>query len=97
MARLVWNPEALLGYGEVRRVGGALHDRVDEALDRLEDDPGQAALRSQAFRDRSGRPLWAIAIRTYTEDVLLLWQQHPTEADGVLIAYLGANVAGVRD
>jgi hypothetical protein len=97
MAELDWEKSAAIAYGQIAEGGSPRLGRVDEVLDELETDPSQAELRRRAFTDQQGRAVWAIPIQTYNDDLLLLWQEHPTHPDTVFIAYLGPNMIGVCD
>lgn len=59
--------------------------RVDEILDGLEEDPGQAWLRAHRFRDP---PLWCVTFDAAGEAWAILWSMHGE--DRVLVDYIGS-------
>lgn len=72
-----------------------LRDAVEDVLDRLADDPAQAAVRVVALTSRGGIHLWRVPIRQAVDDWSLVWLSHPSRPDDVVIVYLGpANYAG---
>lgn len=97
MAQLEWEPSAAAAYGAIAQAGGRMHQRLDEALDRLEDDPQAAEVRQRMYRSADGEPLWAITVRTFDAELLLLWQEYKQRPGDVLIAYPGPNIVDDPD
>lgn len=89
MADLFWEPEAWRTYEGLAEQSGRLQDAVEDVLDRLVDDPTQAAVRPLGLRTPGGRRLWRVAIRRSVDDWSLVWLPHPTRPADVLIVYLG--------
>lgn len=66
-------------------------DRVDEILDALEENPGQAWLRAHRFQDP---PLWCVTFDAAGEAWAILWSLGEDDEDRVLVDYIGsANFA----
>lgn len=59
---------------------------VNDILDLLELDPGDGRLRRERFQ---APPLWFVRISAADETWALLWEPHPTEANTVVVQYLG--------
>ena len=59
-------------------------ERVDGILDALDDDPGQAWLRSHRFQDP---PLWCVTFDAAGETWAILWSMDGK--DRVLVDYIG--------
>lgn len=73
-------------YQTLERTGASdLLDAIDEALDRLEDDPGGKVCRQRSFRD--GR--WGITIRSRSDDWLIVWERDQGREDLIHVRYLG--------
>lgn len=65
---------------------GQLYDRVNDALDAIEDDPGSFDVRRRRY---ASPPVWGVPIHGSGEHWLVLWSE--TEA-GPLIHYLGEDL-----
>ena len=63
-----------------------LANRINDVLDRLETNPGDASLRRHRFHQRA---LWCVLVVAQGEDWAVLWETHPTQADDVIVRYLG--------
>lgn len=68
-----------------------LWERVNDGLDLLENDPGDARVRRHRFADP---PLWAFTIAGDDEEWVILWQPDPDSADAVIVEYLGSSNFG---
>ena len=87
MADLELDPEAFAALEKLYATDPAAADVVDEWLDALQADPGQARVRRRHLRPPG---LWYIPFRlTATEDWMILWQ---LEGDVVVVRYLGPNL-----
>ena len=89
MNRLVFEipaEEALarLGRDDAQKL---LYDRVNDALDLLEDDPSDGRVRRRQYRDPK---MWGIVVRGRDEDWLILWDQVD---DLVTVLYIGPDLA----
>ena len=62
-------------------------DRIDEILDALEEDPGQAWLRAHRFQDP---PLWCVTFDASGEAWAILWSMDDNDDDRVLVDYIGS-------
>ncbi|MDP1806075.1 MAG: hypothetical protein Q8K72_12970 [Acidimicrobiales bacterium] len=88
MTELWLDPDAgeTLRAIEADAVRSVLAHRLNDVLDRLESNPGDASLR----RHRFYRPaLWCVLVEAQGEDWAVLWEPHPTQADDVIVRYLG--------
>jgi hypothetical protein len=86
MAEVRLAPQALQAYAELEKAGAAqLLDAIDDALDILEADPGDARARRRSF---SGG-VWGIPVRDRSDDWLIIWEQD--EAGIIRVRYLGAD------
>lgn len=89
MARLVFTEEAdhslaaLLADGSRR----LLYDRVNDALDRLEDDPHDARGRRRRYADP---PLWGVLVNAADDRWLILWD---LADDVVTVFFIGPDLA----
>jgi hypothetical protein len=63
-----------------------LSANVAEVLAALEQDPAQAWLRRRRFQIG----LWCVVVAGDDEEWAVLWEQHPTRANAVVIQYIGA-------
>jgi hypothetical protein len=87
VADLKLAPEALAALEKLYETDPEAADAVDEWLDALEADPGQARVRRRHLRPPG---LWYIPFRrTAMEDWMILWE---LDGDVVVIRYLGPNV-----
>jgi hypothetical protein len=66
---------------------GQLLDAIDDAIDALENDPGDAAVRRRCFGDG----LWGIPVRDRTEDWLIIWERDPAADNLIANRYLGTD------
>ncbi|MCI0688818.1 MAG: hypothetical protein L0Y54_16525 [Sporichthyaceae bacterium] len=88
MASIAFDPQPHEAYAALEKgVGERLLDAIAAALDRLEADPGDAAVRRRSFRDG----LWGIPVRDRTEDGLIIWEYYTHEQDMVVVHYLGPD------
>ena len=88
MARVEFDPQPLQAYANLEKAGAeSLLDAVDDAIDALETDPGNAAVRRRSFGDG----LWGITVRDRSEDWLIIWERDPAAEDLVVIRCLGAD------
>lgn len=65
-----------------------LYDRINDALDAIEDDPSDARVRRRRYRSP---PVWGVVVRAegMDEDWLILW----SETDGdPLVHYIGEDL-----
>lgn len=62
-----------------------LIDRVDQALDQLERDPTQAAVRRHRFQVP---PLWAFTVHIHNYEWAILWRLHDDE---IVVSYIGPS------
>jgi hypothetical protein len=62
-------------------------DRVDEILDALEEDPGQAWLRAHRFQNP---PLWCVTFDASGEAWAILWSLDQEDEGRVLVDYIGS-------
>lgn len=82
------SPEiALLQYDRLREDPRRhkVLDRVDEILDALEENPGQAWLHAHRFQDP---PLWCVMLDASGEAWVILWSVD--DDDRVLVEYFGS-------
>ncbi|GAA3441906.1 hypothetical protein [Planomonospora venezuelensis] len=88
MADVRFDSEPYVVYTELeKRVSSDLLAGIDDALDLLEEDPGDARVRRRSFRDG----LWGIPVRDRIDDWLIVWEFHDTMPDAVVIRYLGTD------
>jgi len=87
VADLKLAPEALATLEKLYATDPEAADVVDEWLDALEADPGQARVRRRHLRPPG---LWYILFRlTAKDDWMILWE---FDGEVVVIRYLGPNV-----
>ena len=85
----VWlDPDAgeILLAIEADAVRSVLAHRINDVLDRLEMNPGDASLRRHRFHQPA---LWCVLVEAQGEDWAVLWETHPTQPDDVIVRYLG--------
>ena len=88
MATVEFDQQPLLAYADLEKAGAeALLDAIDDAIDKLEADPGSASVRRRSFGDG----LWGIPVRDRTEDWLIIWERDPSADDVIAVRYLGAD------
>jgi hypothetical protein len=63
----------------------ALLDLIDEALDLLEENPGDPRVRQCRFSKIDG---WGIKIRDRYEEWLIFWEPHLAADDEVVVSYI---------
>ncbi len=87
MAELAYDAEAATALTRLERMQTQelLLRRVNEALDMLEADPGQAAVRRHRFTNG----LWCVVVAGPAEEGAVLWELHPDEPETVVVQYLG--------
>lgn len=86
--RLKFEPVAADAYTGI--TDDEVLDRVDNVLDGLEKDPGQARLRRHRWSDP---PLWGVTVHCPGEDLLVLWAAETRDAEQVVvIRYIGPEV-----
>ena len=66
----------------------ALPHRINEVLDQLAADPGDASVRKRRFQ--SGLWLVTVAGHAGEDDWALLWEPHVEAPDDVMIHYIGS-------
>jgi hypothetical protein len=87
VADLELDPAALAALEKLYATDAGAADVVDDWLDALEADPGQARVRRRRLRPPG---LWYIPFRlTATGDWMILWE---LEGDVVVVRYLGPNL-----
>lgn len=67
-----------------------LYDRINDALDALEDDPTDARVRQRRFETAVSTPAWMIQVHGSGIDYVILWS--PVE-EGTLVRYIGPDFA----
>jgi hypothetical protein len=88
MATAEFDPQPLQAYAALEKAGlGQLLDAIDDAIDALENDPGDAAARRRSFGDG----LWGIPVRDRSQDWLIIWERDPAADNLIAIRYLGAD------
>jgi hypothetical protein len=88
VATLRFSADAERAYTDLDRPGVVrLLDAVDDALDLLEEDPGDKRCRARSF---SGG-LWGIPVRDGSGDWLLIWEQDAEQADMIRVRYIGRD------
>jgi hypothetical protein len=88
MPRVEFDPQPYEAYAALEKVGDTqLLDAIDDAIDTLEADPGDARVRRRSFRE--GR--WGIPVRGRSDDRLIIWEEDPDQDDVVVVRYLGAD------
>jgi hypothetical protein len=88
VARAEFDQQPDTAYTALEKAGDtSLLDAIDDALDILEADPGDAQARRRSFRD--GR--WGIPVRGRSDDWLIIWEHDPEQDDVVVVRYLGAD------
>ena len=88
MATVEFDPQPLQAYANLEKASAeTLLDTIDDAIDTLETDPGNAVVRRRSFGDG----LWGIPVRDRSEDWLIIWERDPTAEDLIVVRYLGAD------
>lgn len=68
---------------------------VNEVLDALEQDPGDARLRRKEFRQLLEWPLcYAVEIRGSNEEWVILWTWNPDSLEEPVVIYIGPPPGG---
>lgn len=91
-SRILWDPDAdeTMDHLESDPARAELLATTRRALGILEEDPGQADARRQRFSNG----LWAVPLFGAGEEWLLLWEPNPSNADEVVVRYLGPVPGG---
>ena len=89
MVRMVFEPAAEEELARLQHDRGqrVLYERVNDALDWLEDDPADPRVRRRQYQDPK---LWGIVVRAPDEDWLILWDL--AEGDLITIFYIGPDL-----
>jgi hypothetical protein len=88
MAIAVLSEQAMQAYSDLEKAGAYdLIEAIDDALDILEADPGDARARRRSFTGG----LWGIPVRDRTDDWLLIWEPDETDEGVVHVRYLGED------
>lgn len=75
-------------YEVLERAGSTdLLDAIDDAVDWLEEDPGDKRCRQRSFGDG----LWGISVRDRSDDWLIVWERDQAREDLVYVRYLGPD------
>jgi hypothetical protein len=83
-----FDPQPWDAYETLERAGSQdLLNAIDDALDQLEEDPGDKRCRQRSF----GGSLWGVTVRDRSEDWLIIWEHDQDREDLVHIRYLGAD------
>lgn len=85
MAELLWGPEASATFGELDATPAKakLVDRLNEALDMLEENPGDAVCRRHRFQNIG---VWGISAVAAGEEWMILWEPAENPEDVVIHA-----------
>ena len=88
MAELWFDPEAdaALAALENDPSRSRMFERIQDLLDLLESDPGDARVRRVRFHQPA---LWCVTVFAAEEEWAILWEPHPTMADVVVVQYVG--------
>lgn len=90
MPRIEFDPQPLRAYERIEKSGAVrLLDLIDDVLDALEANPGEALARRRSFGDG----LWGIPVRDRSEDWLVIWELEPG-ADTIVVRYPGIDPFG---
>lgn len=74
---------------KLRDVAPADAERVEDALDGLNQAPGAALNRRRRIRREAGGPLWGIEVPGEDGPLLILWE---VDEDGTIVAqYIGSS------
>jgi len=86
MAEVKLSQPAIQAYAQLEKSGAEqMLDAIDDALDVLEADPGDARARRRSFT--GGK--WGIPARDRTDDWLIVWEQ---DDQGIVrVRYLGED------
>lgn len=89
MGELKFSPEAdeALGVLRVDARRSQLYERINDALDAIEDDPHDHRVRRRAYRQP---PVWGTPVYGSGEDWLILWSESES---GSLVHYIGRDLA----
>lgn len=68
---------------EVDSARRQLYDRVNDVLDRLEADPGDASVRRLRYQSP---PIWGVPVYGSGEEWIILWSESET---GPMVHYIG--------
>jgi hypothetical protein len=91
-SRILWDPDADEAMERLESTPALtqLLAVTRSVLSVIEEDPGRAEVR----RHRFSNGLWAIALFGSGEEWLLLWEPNLSDADEVVIRYLGPAPGG---
>ena len=67
-----------------------LYERINDALDALEDNPNQAMVRQRRFETALSSLAWTIRVHGSGIDYVILWS--PID-EGTLVRYIGPDFA----
>lgn len=88
MTAVEFDPQPWDTYGALEHAGKSdLLEAVDDALDRLEADPGSRDCRRRSF----GEGRWGITVRDRSDDLLIIWERDQDREDLVHVRYLGED------
>jgi hypothetical protein len=88
MAEAMFSPQAMRAYLDLEKSGAtAMVDAIDDAVDVLEADPGDARACRRAFAGG----LWGIPVRDRADDWLLIWEPDAQLPGVVRVRYLGPD------
>lgn len=90
MAELHWDPHADAAMTQLETDLRLQHllASVNQALDRLENDPGDAQVR----RRRYSSGVWGVPVSGDGEDWLLVWEPQSASKSDVIVQYLGPDI-----
>ena len=91
MSDLEWEPEAAATYLAIPESNFPLIAAVNDVLDLLQQQPRSEYLRQTLLRTPKGHSLWRVSIRRSHENWSLVWCEHPTRKNDVLVVYLGPS------
>jgi len=82
MSNARFSPEAGDEYDRVIAIGGVLADRLDAAIDWIESDPPDKQAKARVWAGG----FYGIDVRTYTDELLIIWRETSPEPT---IDYIG--------
>jgi hypothetical protein len=88
MAEVKLDAQPSQAYAALEKAGDTrLLDAIDDALDILEADPGDAQARRRSF----GGGRWGVPVRDRSDDWLIVWERDTEADDLVVVRYLGTD------
>jgi len=84
MAQLVLDPDASDYIDSLHRTQPRVADRIEDALDALEDDPTSDTHRRHRLQATDGRIIWGFAISGH----MILWHEEP---ETTRVIHVGPN------